>query len=78
VFIAGLLNDLPRQILGNWTGGERVRIWFGEPIDLSDFYVRRDSIRTHKEISDSLMENIARLGEKDREWLKGEQGKSDG
>jgi 1-acyl-sn-glycerol-3-phosphate acyltransferase len=77
VFIAGLLNDLPRQILGNWTGGERVRIWFGEPIDLSDFYVRRDSIRTHKEISDFLMENIARLGEKDREWLKGEQGKSD-
>jgi hypothetical protein len=77
VFIAGLINDLPRQILGNWTGGEQVRIWFGEPIDLSDFYVKRDSIRTHKEISDFLMDNIARLGEKDREWLNRERENSD-
>jgi 1-acyl-sn-glycerol-3-phosphate acyltransferase len=77
VFIAGLINDLPRQILGNWAGGEQVRIWFGEPIDLSDFYVKRDSIRTHKEISDFLMDNIARLGEKDREWLNRERENSD-
>ena len=35
VFIAGLGNDLPKQVLGNWTGGEKVRIWFGEPIDFS-------------------------------------------
>ena len=33
VFIAGLGNDLPKQILGNWTGGPKVRIWFGEPLD---------------------------------------------
>jgi 1-acyl-sn-glycerol-3-phosphate acyltransferase len=67
VFIAGLGNDLPKQILGNWTGGEKVRIRFGEPIDLSEFYGRRDSIRTHKEIGDRLMEKIAELGEMDRE-----------
>jgi hypothetical protein len=54
-----------------------VRIWFGEQIDLTDFYVKRDSIRTHKEISDFLMDNIARLGEKDREWLNRERGRSD-
>jgi hypothetical protein len=41
VFIAGLGNDLPKQILGNWTGGEKVRIWFGEQIDLSAFYGKR-------------------------------------
>ena len=70
VFVTGLINDLPRQILGNWTGGEKVRIWFGEPIDLSEFYVKRDSIRTHKEIADFLMGRIANLGEKDREWMQ--------
>ncbi|MDI1240481.1 MAG: lysophospholipid acyltransferase family protein [bacterium] len=70
VFIAGLGNDLPKQILGNWTGGEKVRIWFGNPIDLSVFHGKRDSLRTHKEISDHLMSKIAELGEKDREWMK--------
>lgn len=67
VFIAGLGNDLPKQILGNWRGGEKVRIWFGEPIDLSPFYEKGDRLRTHKEISDFLMTKIAELGEKDRE-----------
>lgn len=69
VFIAGLGNDLPKQVLGNWTGGEKVRIWFGEPIDLSEFHGKRDSLRTHKEISDHLMSRIGELGDKDREWM---------
>ncbi len=67
VFIAGLGNKLLRQVIGNWTGGEKVRIWFGEPADLSEFYGKRDSIRTHKEIGDLLMAHIAELGERDRE-----------
>jgi 1-acyl-sn-glycerol-3-phosphate acyltransferase len=75
VFIAGLGNDLPKQILGNWTGGKKVRIWFGEPIDLSQFQGKRDSLRTHKEIADFLMTKIAELGGKDREWIAG-QGKA--
>ena len=70
VFIGGLINDLPRQVLGNWTGGEKVRIWFGEPVELSEFYEKRDSIRTHKEIADFLMTRIVDLGETDREWMK--------
>jgi 1-acyl-sn-glycerol-3-phosphate acyltransferase len=69
VFIAGLGNNLPRQILGNWTGGAKVRIWFGEPIDLSEFYGKADRLRTHKEIADFLMTKIGDLGEKDREWM---------
>jgi 1-acyl-sn-glycerol-3-phosphate acyltransferase len=69
VFIAGLGNDLPKQILGNWTGGEKVRIWFGERINLTEFNGKRDSLRTHKEISDFLMTKIVELGEKDRKWL---------
>jgi 1-acyl-sn-glycerol-3-phosphate acyltransferase len=67
VFIAGLGNDLPKQVIGNWTGGEKVRIWFGEPVDLTSFYEKSDRLRTHKEIGDFLMTKIAELGEKDRE-----------
>jgi len=66
VFIAGLRNDLGQQVLGNWTGGDKVRIWFGEPIDLTEFYDKRNSVRTHKEIADRLMQEIAKLGEIDR------------
>ena len=80
VFIAGLRNDLVRQILGNWTGGEKVRIWFGEAIDFSEFYSQRDSLRTHKEMSDLIMKRIADIGELDRaEFGKtSEKGNLDG
>lgn len=66
IFITGLSNKLARQVLGNWTGGEKIRIWFGDPVMLDEFYVKRDSVRTHKEISDLLMSKIAELGEQDR------------
>jgi len=67
VFIAGLGNDLAKQVLGNWTGGEKVRIWFGEPIDFSELYEKDDRLRTHKEIADFTMVKIGELAEKDRE-----------
>ncbi|MCY7347406.1 MAG: 1-acyl-sn-glycerol-3-phosphate acyltransferase [Pyrinomonadaceae bacterium] len=67
VFIAGLGNDLPKQILGNWRGGEKVRIHFGEAIDLSEFYEKRDALRTHKEIADFLMLKIGDLAANDKE-----------
>ncbi len=67
VFITGLGNNLPRQVLGNWTGGEQIRIWFGSPLDLTEFYEQSDRLRTHKEISDFLMQSIETLAEADRE-----------
>jgi 1-acyl-sn-glycerol-3-phosphate acyltransferase len=81
IFIAGLrtgvrdgkprfMGDLPNQVLGNWRGGEKVRIWFGEPLDLSAFYEKSDRLRTHKEIADFLMQKIGELGEKDKEFMK--------
>lgn len=71
VFIAGLSNDLPEQIARNWRrNGEQIRIYFGEPIDLTEFYTKRDSLRTHKEIADFLMVKIAKLGEIDRQNLE--------
>jgi 1-acyl-sn-glycerol-3-phosphate acyltransferase len=66
VFIAGLGNNLPKQVLGNWRGGEQIRIWFGEQLDLSGFMPKRDSVRTHKEIADFLMTKIAELAEADK------------
>ena len=68
VFIAGLGNDLPKQIMGNWRGGDKVRIWFGEQIDLDEFYAKSDRLRTHKELADHLMASIASLAERDRDW----------
>ena len=73
VFITGLRNELAKQVIGNWTRGEKVRIWFGEPIKLDEFYTKRDSVRTHKEISDFLMTKISELGEKDRKEFAGRQ-----
>jgi 1-acyl-sn-glycerol-3-phosphate acyltransferase len=67
VFIAGLGNDLPKQIIGNWRGGEPVRICFGKLIDLSRFYAQPDRLRTHKQIADHLMEKIAEIAETDRD-----------
>ena len=67
VFITGLGNDLPKQIVGNWTGGEKVRILFGESIDFTNFYTKSDRLRTHKEIADFLMTKISELAEKDKE-----------
>jgi hypothetical protein len=67
VFIAGLGNDLPKQVLGNWTGGEKIRIHFGPLLDLSDYLSKPDRIRTYKEISDFVMSKIAELGELDRQ-----------
>jgi len=66
VFIAGLGNDLPKQVLGNWRGGDKVRIRFGKQIDLSDFYEKGNRLRTHKEIADHLMAKIGELAERDR------------
>jgi 1-acyl-sn-glycerol-3-phosphate acyltransferase len=66
VFIAGLGNDLFRQVLGNWTGGEKIRIHFGAPLDLTRFMEMRDHVRTYKEIGEFVMSEIAKLGEQDR------------
>lgn len=67
VFIAGLGNDLPKQVMGNWRGGKNIRIHFGPMLDLSSYLVKPDRIRTYKEISDFVMLRIAELGEADRQ-----------
>ncbi|HZE64526.1 MAG TPA: lysophospholipid acyltransferase family protein [Pyrinomonadaceae bacterium] len=65
VFIAGLGNDLLKQVMGNWTGGEKIRIHFGPQLDLTDYLSRKDQARTYLEISKFTMNKIAELGERD-------------
>ncbi|HSS19472.1 MAG TPA: lysophospholipid acyltransferase family protein [Pyrinomonadaceae bacterium] len=65
VFIAGLGNDLPKQVLGNWRGGEKIRIHFGPQLDLADYLSKKDGARTYVEISKFVMSKIAELGEHD-------------
>jgi len=66
VFIAGLCNDLSRQIARNWNREEEIRIHFGELMDLSEHLQKADRLRTHKEIADAIMAQIAELGRKDQ------------
>ncbi len=72
VFIAGLGNDLPKQVLGNWRGGEKIRIHFGRQLDLSDYLTKKDQARTYVEISKFVMTKIAELGEEDRKVMSNE------
>jgi len=75
VFVAGLGNNIARQVLSNWRGGEPVRIRFGPPVDFAEFYERRDSLRTYKEIAEHAMSKIAELAEQDRaEFGRGRGG----
>jgi len=67
VFIGGLGNKLAKQVLGNWTGGDKIRIHFGPRLDLSEFIAKKDRLRTYKEIADFVMSKIAELGEEDRQ-----------
>ena len=72
VFVAGLGNNLPKQVMGNWMGGEKIRIHFGPALDLSDYLTKKDHVRTYKEISEFVMSKIAELGEVDRRLSSGE------
>jgi 1-acyl-sn-glycerol-3-phosphate acyltransferase len=70
VFIAGLSNNLPRQVLRNWRGRQPIRIHFGAPLDFSPFLEKRDHVRTYKEIADFVMTKIAELGKEDRRMME--------
>ena len=66
VFIAGLGNNLPKQVLGNWFDGDKIRIHFGKLLDLSEFITKKDHVRTYKEIGEFVMSKIGELAEEDR------------
>jgi 1-acyl-sn-glycerol-3-phosphate acyltransferase len=67
VFINGLINDLPRQILSNFDGtGRRIVVVFGDPIDFTDLYEKPGSQRVHQAIAARTLEAIGKLGAEER------------
>ena len=66
VFINGLSNNLPEMIGRRWTGGERVRIWFGPPLPYDEFLTLPPVASTYRRIAEFVMEQIASLGASDR------------
>lgn len=73
-FIAGLRNDLFEQIRLNWEGGEPIRVWFDEPLDLSDLYPEPAKGSTYVAITDRAMDRVKALAELDRAWRQANPG----
>jgi 1-acyl-sn-glycerol-3-phosphate acyltransferase len=70
-FIAGLDNDVSRQIRRNWSGGEPIRIWFDAPVELDDYLAMPAKGSTYKLITDVVMARVKALGERDRARVQG-------
>ena len=67
VFVNGLGNDLPRQVVGNFTRkGTPIIVNFGAPIDFGDLLERSPSPRLHRQISERAIEEIRLLGDEER------------
>jgi 1-acyl-sn-glycerol-3-phosphate acyltransferase len=66
VWVSGLGNDLPAQIISNFrTGKERgdpITVAFGEPVDLSRFAGKKYRLAVYKRASDQILEDIRQLG----------------
>lgn len=78
VFVAGLGNNLAKQVLGNWTGGPPIRIHFGPALDLTPFVELKSHVRTYKAIGDFVMAKIGELAEQDRARFDAEAQESKG
>jgi 1-acyl-sn-glycerol-3-phosphate acyltransferase len=71
VFILGLTNNLPKQMMGNFDGtGEPITVLFGKPLDLERFYAEPAKLRTYKRLADHMRDEIMVLGEREREYRR--------
>lgn len=77
VFINGLLNDLPRQVAGNFTRkGPPIHVVFGHPIDFDDLYAQKGSPRVYRAIAERCLEAIGALGQEERLLRAGKDASS--
>ncbi len=67
VFIAGLSNNLPEMIARRWRGGEKVRLWFGAPLDYRQLLDLPPTTPSYRRIAELVMQQIASLGAADRD-----------
>jgi 1-acyl-sn-glycerol-3-phosphate acyltransferase len=66
-FINGLGNDLPKQVLGNFTRkGRQIIAVFGEPIDFGALLDEPPTGRVYKLIADKTLEVIGALGREEK------------
>jgi 1-acyl-sn-glycerol-3-phosphate acyltransferase len=71
VFTLGLINNLPKQVVGNFTGdGEPVTMIFGEPLDLERFYAMPAEPETYKAIAEHIRDAIIALSVEERALRK--------
>lgn len=67
VFINGLINDLPKQVLGNFDGtGQDIFVVFGAPVDFGELLDQGKSPKVHQAIADRVMRAVGELGQEER------------
>ncbi len=67
VFINGLVNDFPKQVMGNFDGtGQDVFVVFGAPVQFGDLLDQGKSPKVHQAISDRVMQAVSELGQEER------------
>lgn len=67
LFINGLINNFPQQILSNFTRtGQRVIVQFGAPVALDDLLAEPATAKTYKAIAERVHAEIAALGQEER------------
>lgn len=71
VFIGGLTQDVGELLRRRRRGGERIRIWFGAPVEYAEFLPRPAAGSTYRALAARVMERIAELGREDRRAVEG-------
>jgi 1-acyl-sn-glycerol-3-phosphate acyltransferase len=67
VFINGLGNDLPKQIMDGITGkGRLIHVVYGAPVDFGPLMDAPESPRTYKRIAERCLEAITVLGQEEK------------
>jgi 1-acyl-sn-glycerol-3-phosphate acyltransferase len=67
VFINGLINDLPKQVVSNFDRtGRDIFVVFGQPIEFGDLLDQGKSPKVHQAISDRVMLAVSELGQEER------------
>jgi 1-acyl-sn-glycerol-3-phosphate acyltransferase len=68
VFVNGLINDLPRQVISNFDGtGKKVHVVFGAPVDFGDLLEAKGSPRVYRALSEKVRDVITALGQEERQ-----------
>lgn len=68
-FVLGLLNDLPKQVRGNYDGsGQPITLTFGPPMQLDDLFAEPPRLRTYKRVAERIRNVLMDMGADDRAY----------